>query len=195
MKIKIFPLIIFLILNSFVSFSINIKVKRVIDGDTFEVETGEKVRLIGINAPESKDIFGIESKMYLTSLVEGKIVNLISDENNSDKDRYNRLLRYVFIDSVDINKKMIQDGFAFAYLKYSFFKSEEYKTAQLEAKENKKGMWADNDTINESRKKRIVSKRINLNPNLYELILNKKFFILLIIIFLIIFGIYYYYRK
>jgi len=133
--------------------------------------------------------------MYLTSLVEGKIVNLISDENNSDKDRYNRLLRYVFIDSVDINKKMIQDGFAFAYLKYSFFKSEEYKTAQLEAKENKKGMWADNDTINESRKKRIVSKRINLNPNLYELILNKKFFILLIIIFLIIFGIYYYYRK
>jgi len=54
MKIKIFPLIIFLILNSFVSFSINIKVKRVIDGDTFEVETGEKVRLIGINAPDPK---------------------------------------------------------------------------------------------------------------------------------------------
>ncbi len=85
---------------------------RIIDGDTFETETGEKVRLIGINAPEISDIFGQEAKQYLSDLIENKIVELQSDNISNDRDRYQRLLRYVILDGVDINKKMVSDGFA-----------------------------------------------------------------------------------
>ena len=97
-------------------------VTRIIDGDTFETETGEKVRLIGINAPEISDFYGLESKEYLTKLILDKVVDLQTDNISKNKDRYQRLLRFVFIDGYDVNKKMISDGFAFAYLKYKFSK-------------------------------------------------------------------------
>jgi len=101
-----------LLLTTFVCFGTTTKVTRIIDGDTFETETGEKVRLIGINAPEISDIFGQEAKQYLSDLIENKIVELQSDNISNDRDRYQRLLRYVILDGVDINKKMVSDGFA-----------------------------------------------------------------------------------
>ena len=87
---------------------------RIIDGDTFETESGEKVRLIGINAPEISDIFGQEAKLHLANLIDGKTIDLQSDNISKNRDRYSRLLRYVFLDNTDINKQMISDGFAFA---------------------------------------------------------------------------------
>ncbi len=114
-----------------VCFGTTTKVTRVIDGDTFETETGEKVRLIGINAPEISDIFGQEAKQYLSDLILNKTVELQSDNISNDRDRYQRLLRYIILDGVDINKKMISDGFAFAYLKYHFSNSSEYEQAQI----------------------------------------------------------------
>jgi endonuclease YncB( thermonuclease family) len=61
-------------------------------------------------------------------LIENKYVNLIKWDVTSNKDYFKRLLRYVYIDSTDINLKMIEDGFASAYLKYPFSKSKQYKT-------------------------------------------------------------------
>ena len=96
-----------LLMTTFVCFGTTTKVKKVIDGDTFETETGEKVRLIGINAPEILDIFGNEAKQYLSDLIENKTVDLQTDNFSNDRDRYQRLLRYVIYDGVDINNKMV----------------------------------------------------------------------------------------
>jgi len=117
------------------------KVKRVVDGDTFVTESGERVRLIGINAPEMKEFYGIEAKEHLKDLIEGKDVELTSDHKSKDKDRYSRLLRYVILNDMDVNEQMILEGYAYALLKYRFDKSEAYSEAETEAKEQQLGMW------------------------------------------------------
>ena len=113
------------------------KVVRVIDGDTFIIEGGERVRMIGIDAPELKDLYGVESKNQLKALIQNKHVKLIKGVVTANKDYFKRLLRYVYIDSTDINLKMIEDGFASVYLKYPFSKSSEYKTIFDYIKTNK----------------------------------------------------------
>ncbi len=126
---KIFLL---LLLVPMISLSQVFKVIRVIDGDTFVIEGGERVRMIGINAPELKDPFGVESKNHLKKLIENKYVNLIKGDDTADRDYFKRLLRYVYLDEADISLAMIDGGFALAYLKYPFSKSEKYKIKELE---------------------------------------------------------------
>lgn len=116
-------------------------VSRVIDGDTFELESGEKVRLIGINAPEISDYYGKESKCFLEKMLLLKQVELIDDPISSKYDRYQRKLCYVFVNGVEINAVMLNEGYAFAYLKFKFSKSIEYENFQLDAMKNNKGIW------------------------------------------------------
>ena len=99
-----------------------VKLVRVIDGDTIEVKIGEKiesVRLIGIDAPEMDEDTkekAIESKKYLEALLEMQKIYLESDETQNDRDIYNRLLRYVFLeDKTFINRKMIEANMAEEY--------------------------------------------------------------------------------
>ena len=165
------------------------KVTRVIDGDTFEIKTGEKVRLIGINAPEISDIFGQEAKQYLSDLIENKTVDLQTDNISNDRDRYQRLLKYVVIDGIDINKKMISDGFAFAYLKYNFSKSSEYEQAQRQARDTNKGIWGDS-------KKETIIKKQEKNENFYwQNISPKAYFVGSLVLVLLFVGIYTYFKK
>ena len=178
-----------LLLTTFVCFGTKTKVTRVIDGDTFETETDEKVRLIGINAPEISDIFGQESKQYLSDLIENKIVYLQSDNISNDKDRYQRLLRYVIIDSIDINKKMVSDGFAFAYLKYHFIKSSDYEQAQIQARETNKGIWGD------SKKETIISDQEKKDGALLKHFSLKAYFVGSLVLFLLLIGLYTYFKK
>jgi micrococcal nuclease len=129
-----------------------IKISRVIDGDTFELENGEKVRMIGINAPEATDIFGEESENHLKKILSIGDISLVPDNLSKDRDRYGRLLRYVYLDTIDVNKKMIREGFAFAYLKYKFEKSAEYEKSQILAQSANFGIWGDsqnNEIISE----------------------------------------------
>jgi endonuclease YncB( thermonuclease family) len=177
-----------LILFNFSSFGNAAKVKRIIDGDTFEVETGEKIRLIGINAPEISDIFGQDSKQHLSKLIANKTVYLKTDNISNNQDRHQRLLRYVFLDEVDINKKMISDGFAFAYLKYHFSSAREYKRAQIMARENNKGIWGNGGENNEI-KGYEQKKDLKQNPSI------KIYLLGLLIIILLIIGFYTYYIK
>jgi micrococcal nuclease len=186
MKYKLSIILIFI---SILCFGEETKVIRIIDGDTFETVSGEKVRMIGINAPEISDIFGLYAKEHLKSLIENEYITLIGDQLSNDKDMYQRLLRYVYLNEVDINKKMIDDGFAFAYLKYKFSKSEEYERAQLQSKENSLGIWGDKEDLNNKTGKKIDQKFSfrHLQPKIY--------LISVLLIILISIGFVYYFKK
>ncbi|SFQ12832.1 micrococcal nuclease [Parafilimonas terrae] len=170
-------------------FGTTTKVTRVIDGDTFETETGEKVRLVGINAPEIRDIFGEEAKQHLISLIENKTVDLEADHISSDRDRYGRLLRYVILNNTDINKQMVLDGYAFAYLKYHFDKEEEYKQAELFSKQENKGIW------NNQQSEAIKKEQAKNDNNIFSYFTFKNVIVTASVLLLLIAGIYYYYKK
>ena len=129
-------------------------VDRVVDGDTIELSDGRKVRYIGIDTPETKDprkeiqCFGEEASAYNRDLVEGKVVAIEADV--ADKDQYDRLLRYVWLEDEMINKKLVAEGYAYASsyppnVKYQT----QFKLAQQQAREQNLGLWAEcmvNDT-------------------------------------------------
>lgn len=85
-------------------------VVRVIDGDTFELYNGEIVRLICIDSPEKGKEGYDEAKNYLSFLILNKEVRLEKDVN--DKDIYGRLLRYVYVDDIFVNKEMVEKNYA-----------------------------------------------------------------------------------
>lgn len=123
----------------------------VYDGDTIAVNmlgNIEKVRLIGVDTPETHDpdtplqCFGNEASNYSKENLLNKKVRLEADPLNQNRDRYERLLRYVYIDSSLWNKKLIEDGYAFAYLRYPFSKLDEFKNIEFIARENNTGLWS-----------------------------------------------------
>ncbi|MDD2483066.1 MAG: thermonuclease family protein [Candidatus Shapirobacteria bacterium] len=129
-------------------------VTKIIDGDTLMVKINDKeesVRLIGIDTPETVDprktvqCFGKEASLKAKELMENKIVRLDADITQMDRDKYGRLLRYVYLeDGTLINKKLIEEGFGFEYTYQVPYKFQaEFKTAQKIAEEKKMGMWAD----------------------------------------------------
>lgn len=87
-----------------------VKVTKVIDGDTIEIESGERVRYIGIDTPERGDCYSNEATNKNSNLVFGKMVRLEKDV--SEADRYGRLLRYIWIGNELINETLVRDGFA-----------------------------------------------------------------------------------
>ena len=129
---------------------------KVIDGDTITVSINGKnevVRVIGIDTPEVVDTrktvecFGKEgSEMAKSILNDNKIVLLESDPSQGERDKYQRLLRYVWIEDgvVDFGKLMIGSGYASEYTYSTPYKYQKvYKEAESKAKEAKKGLWAD----------------------------------------------------
>lgn len=131
--------------------SSGVLVTKVVDGDTIEIEGGEKVRYLGVDTPETKDprkpvqCFGKEASNKNKELVEGKRVVLEKDVTNTDK--YNRLLRFVFLDlgngtRLFINDYLIREGYGQVLtippdVKYS----EQFLAAQKQAREAKLGLW------------------------------------------------------
>lgn len=87
-------------------------VTRVVDGDTIELGNGETVRVVGIDTPERGECGYAEATANMERLVLGQRVRLtVSDE---DRDRYDRLLRYVNVGRIDAGLKQIDRGFAIA---------------------------------------------------------------------------------
>jgi micrococcal nuclease len=125
-------------------------VVRVIDGDTIEVRLGsvvERVRYIGIDTPEtvhpSKPVecFGTEASAYNKLLVEGKEVRLEPDV--TDRDKYGRLLRYVYVGDVLVNEALVREGYAGVYtyppdVKYDAM----FRDAERVAREEARGLWS-----------------------------------------------------
>jgi len=125
-----------------------VKVIRVIDGDTIEIEGSQKVRLIGINTPETVDpnrpvgCYGQEASNFTKSRLEGKNVELEKDVSETDK--YSRLLRYVWLEGTLFNETLVREGYAQVStyppdVKYQ----EKFLAAQAEAQNGKKGLWND----------------------------------------------------
>ena len=136
-------------------------VKRVVDGDTFELSNGEKVRLLGIDTPEKFESKKLEKDAevtkqdkktikklgklasdYVKDFVEGKKVYLEREPNYDDKDRYGRLLRWIYLeDGTFVNGKIVRDGYAQVYEKFTVSKLDELRKYQKEARENNRGLW------------------------------------------------------
>jgi micrococcal nuclease len=117
-------------------------VTHIVDGDTFDISTGERVRMIGIDTPERGKYFYKEATNRLDELIGNKKVILIKDVSETDK--YGRILRHVYIDDVWINKQMIEEGFArFVTFPPDVMHVEEFREAQKYAKKNKLGLWVD----------------------------------------------------
>ena len=126
----------------------------VTDGDTIRVLVNGKsvpVRFIAVDAPElhhpQKPVqcFAKESKLYLEGLLLKKKVRLEKDSKGQDRDRYGRLLRYVYNEQGDlINKIMIQEGYAFEHTYTPGYRYQAvFKQMQREARKSKTGLWAD----------------------------------------------------
>jgi micrococcal nuclease len=89
-------------------------VVKVIDGDTVELFDGRRVRYLGIDTPETDEPYFAEATARNRELVEGKIVELQSGAE--DRDVYDRLLRYVYVDGVFVNAELVAEGYATAYI-------------------------------------------------------------------------------
>lgn len=121
---------------------------RVIDGDTFEIDGGERVRLIGVDTPESVkpdasvECFGKESSEYLRALVEGREVRL--ERDRTDRDRYARLLRYAYLGEIFVNEQIVREGYAesVAY-KPDIAKQLVLDQAEKTARAEKRGRWSE----------------------------------------------------
>jgi len=117
-----------------------IVVLEVIDGDTIKLNTGEKVRLIGINAPETGQPCSSEAKSKLTNLVFGRTVTLEKDVD--EVDQYGRLLRYVYVDGTFVNVEVVRLGFAHKYEYGSNTQySSQFEQAEQEAQQNQGCLW------------------------------------------------------
>lgn len=149
------------------------QVVNVIDGDTISVSVDRKIetiRLIGIDSPESVDprkpvqCFGKEASDKARQILTGKKVRLEYDPTQGDKDRYKRLLRYVFLeDSQNFNKLMIEEGFAHEYTYNTSYKYQtEFKAAEREARESKKGLWAEGACLVPTKELQELTPTVNI---------------------------------
>ncbi len=128
------------------------KVTEVVDGDTIKVSVNgsiETLRIIGLDTPETLDprkpvqCFGKEASNKAKSFLNGKTVILEADSTQGERDKYGRLLRYVFLDGVDYGKMMISEGYAHEYTyKLPYKYQTVYKAAQASAEANKLGFWS-----------------------------------------------------
>lgn len=122
------------------------KVTRIVDGDTFETEGKRKIRLIGVNSPESTtkvEYYGKEASAYTKKELTGKRVYLFRDAGDTDK--YGRFLRYVFVDGQPLmfNERLAKEGYANPMtIPPNVMYSKRFVSAEREAREKNAGLWA-----------------------------------------------------
>jgi micrococcal nuclease len=124
------------------------RVLSVYDGDTFTIAIdaggNAKVRVLGINTAELRpdECYGPEARDAVRALLEGKNVHLTGDMMQGDRDRYNRLLRYVSLpDLPDLGAWLVKNGFARVYEEYPVARTGEYLQLQEQAQQEKRGGW------------------------------------------------------
>lgn len=128
-------------------------VKKIVDGDTFWIDDGSfkgiKVRLIGVDAPESRKTFrkeigyfGKEAKAFLKNMIDGKNLKLEFDVNRFD--RYHRTLAYAYLENgTFVNAELVKQGYAMVMTVPPNVKfADLFVELQQEAIENERGLWA-----------------------------------------------------
>jgi len=128
-------------------------VRKVIDGDTVELASGERVRYIGIDTPEVRrregdgwqydpEPYALAAREYTTRLVEGRRVSLAYDEVLRDK--YGRLLAYMSVDGTLVNAALLEQGLALLYtIPPNCGRTAELTRAMRSARDARRGLWAD----------------------------------------------------
>jgi micrococcal nuclease len=119
-------------------------VARIIDGDTVELRGGDRLRLLSIDTPEKGELFYDEACAFLDSLTLGKMARIVFTGRRRDK--YGRLLGYLYIDSIFVNKVILERGLGFLY----FFDDTEFNrpeisqlfAAQRNALRERVGIWS-----------------------------------------------------
>lgn len=128
-------------------------VLRVVDGDTIDIQKdGAKVRvrLIGINSPESVDprrpveCFGKQASQYASAILSGQSVTITTDPSQGTLDKYGRTLAYVFLpDGQNFNELMIRDGYAYEYTYRTPYQYQsQFRSAQQDAERAQRGLWS-----------------------------------------------------
>lgn len=132
------------------------EVSQVLDGDTIEIARDgklERVRLIGVDTPETKDprkpvqCFGKEASKHTETSLSGRRVRLEFDPVVGERDRYDRLLAYVWReDGLFVNLDLVTEGFAHEYTyQHQLYKyRDEFQAAERAADSADKGLWAAN---------------------------------------------------
>lgn len=126
------------------------EVVRVVDGDTLVARVDgkeEKIRVIGIDTPESttkSECFGKAAAAKAKEFLTGKWIQLESDETQGDRDKYSRLLRYVWFDEgTDFGRRLIEEGYAYEYTYSNVYdKQAQYKETETYAKQQSNGLWS-----------------------------------------------------
>lgn len=120
--------------------------RKVLDGDTIDLESVGRVRLIGVDCPERGEKvngyqgFSAEATEYTRSLVEGKHVRLEYDRERRDK--FGRTLAYVFLeDSSFVNALIVEKGYGWAHTKFPFRYADRFRRLESEARSAKRGLW------------------------------------------------------
>ena len=133
------------------------RVKRVMDGDTILLESGQRVQLIGVRAPKTKhgkkkaEPFGEEACKFTKRLVEGKDVRLEIDPQAGFRDKHSRILAYVYSieDGTFVNAEVIREGYGVAIRNTSPLRYEaEFIRLEMRARKDRRGMW-----VNQPKKK------------------------------------------
>jgi len=122
---------------------VNPTVTRIIDGDNLELDTGESVRLYGINCPEKGKSFAKEAIELTTKLTLNKEIR-IEYQPNYTKDTYQRILGFVFINDVHLNEELVKAGFCEVKIykkRAKLIYQDELLEAEKQAKEQKLGKW------------------------------------------------------
>jgi endonuclease YncB( thermonuclease family) len=120
------------------------RVVKVIDGDTVELLGGDRLRLLGVDTPESGEPLHDEATAFLARHTLGKTISIEYAERR--RDRYGRLLGFLYVDSFHINRALLDSGYACLYL----FKDNELESpviaqllsAQQDAIKRQVGLWA-----------------------------------------------------
>lgn len=119
-------------------------IARVIDGDSVELRGGDRLRLLAIDTPEKGERLFDEAKQFLFELAIGEVARIVYPANRRDK--YGRLLGYLYVDSIFVNKSILEAGLGYLYLfKNNQLESAETKAllmAQRKAMKRKIGLWA-----------------------------------------------------
>jgi len=126
-------------------------VVRFSDGDTITVDmngTEETIRMIGVDTPETHhpsrpvQCYGPAASAYTKNLIGSQKVRLEADPTNQNRDRYERLLRYVYLsDGRMVEEELIKNGYGFAYTSFPFTKKQEFVQLEEQAKSANKGLW------------------------------------------------------
>lgn len=126
-------------------------ISHFVDGDTIAVDMNgrtEKVRFIGVDTPETHkpntpvQCYGPAAAAFTKNTIGHNKVRLESDPLSTDRDRYDRLLRYVYLpDGTLVNEKLIQEGYGFYYPYFPFSKSAQFTTDEQTAIAAHKGLW------------------------------------------------------